>query len=174
MTGETSRRCVLPIARYPDPACSYDITDGTPVVRATNDAFDAQFGTDVAGTAVPEAFEQLGLRAGPESSELGAQLAREESFRVRAVESNGSTPEASAVPEEYLVETVPPGEEVGFLLFVGSPSGGDSTPGELGIDHVASVVSHDLRNPLDVARARLEAGRALDEDQHFDHVEQAH
>jgi signal transduction histidine kinase len=44
----------------------------------------------------------------------------------------------------------------------------------LAVDHVASVVSHDLRNPLDVARARLRAGRELGEAEHFDHVEQAH
>lgn len=49
-----------------------------------------------------------------------------------------------------------------------------TTESGLAVDHVASVVSHDLRNPLDVARARLRAGREFGEAEHFDHVEQAH
>jgi len=86
-------------------------------------------------------------------------------------EGSGERPDS-----EYLARTVitDDGEGEGLLLFVETPDRGGSTRGKLGIDHVASVVSHDLRNPLDVARARLDAGRALGEDEHFDHVEQAH
>jgi signal transduction histidine kinase len=167
MAGESPPERSLSLSRYPDPACSYDIVDGTPVVRATNAAFETRFGTDADGEAVPAAFERLGLRVPDSSPPLSTRLEHEASFRVRALDAEGR-------PDEYLVETVPPGEAVGFLLFVGTPRGNGSAPGELGIDHVASVVSHDLRNPLDVARARLEAGRELDEDEHFDHVEQAH
>jgi signal transduction histidine kinase len=45
---------------------------------------------------------------------------------------------------------------------------------EFDIDRVASVLSHDLRNPLDVAKARLRAARETGADEHFDHVERAH
>jgi signal transduction histidine kinase len=167
MTGESPGRRVLSISRYPDPACSYDIVDGRPVVRTTNEAFDTEFEQDLAGTAVSEMLERSGLQVENGATDLQDSLAGDGTFRVRemGVETD---------PAEYLVETVPPGEDTGFLLFVEAPGGEDRAPGELGIDHVASVVSHDLRNPLDVARARLDAGRALDEDEHFDHVEQAH
>jgi len=36
------------------------------------------------------------------------------------------------------------------------------------------VISHDLRNPLDVAKARLRAGQETGNEDHFDHVERAH
>ena len=192
MTDELSRRSALSISRYPDPACSYDFDDGTPVVRRTNDAFESRFGADLAGTAVAEVFDRLGFQTGDSSTGLDRRLRHDDPFRVRAVDTvedpmlsgdvpeNGSTPSGDENgtqldgPVEYLVEPVPPGEDVGFLLFVERPEEGTSARGELGIDHVASVVSHDLRNPLDVARARLDAGRALGEEEHFDHVEQAH
>ena len=194
MTGEPPGESVLSLSRYPEPACSYDFPDGTPVVRHTNDAFESRFGTELAGTAVAEVFDRLGLQTDDGSVELDGRLRGDDPFRVRAVDTtegptlsedeleNGSTPSGETDgqraaldgPAEYLVEPVPPGDGVGFLLFVARPEKSTPAHGELGIDHVASVVSHDLRNPLDVARARLDAGRALDEEEHFDHVEQAH
>ena len=44
MTGEPPGESVLSLSRYPEPACSYDFLDGTPVVRHTNDAFESTFG----------------------------------------------------------------------------------------------------------------------------------
>jgi signal transduction histidine kinase len=191
MTGNSS---ALSLSRYPDPACSYDFVDGTPVLRDTNDAFDARFGSEPADTTLAEAFDRLGLQTA-NSTDLDGCLRRDEPFRVRAVDTSDGPAQSEDGVEatdagrageveltdgtrettgEYLVEPVPPGEEVGFLLFVARPEEDISGHRELGIDHVASVVSHDLRNPLDVARARLDAGRALDEEEHFDHVEQAH
>jgi len=198
MVGNSSGGAALSISRYPDPACSYDIVEGTPVIRLANSAFEARFGVDPAGVPVGDVFDRLGLQTSG-STGIDSRLRRDESFRARATENkegpnkegpNKEGPKQSAGAEgsprqsgdsertdetrEYLVEPVPPGEETGFLLFVARPEGHGPAPGELGIDHVASVVSHDLRNPLDVARARLDAGRELDEDEHFDHVERAH
>jgi len=161
----------MSITRYPGPACSYTIQNGEPVVRCTNTAFETRFGDDVTGETVPAAFEKLDLRLHDDSEDLSVRLQHGEQFRVRVAPSRNRSNGA------YLVQTVgAEGENAGFLLFVetdGSESG-IGVSGTLGIDHVASVVSHDLRNPLDVAKARLEAGRELDEDEHFDHVEQAH
>jgi len=176
MSGEPSQTSSLSIARYPNPACSYAIVDDEPVVLSTNTAFETQFGPGVEDEVVDEAFEALGLGVPDSASPLPTRLARGEQFRVRADATEGAH-------GEYLVQTVPPdgddsndGDDVGFLLFVELPADdtGDWTSGTLGIDHVASVVSHDLRNPLDVAKARLEAGRELDEEEHFEHVAQAH
>ncbi len=171
MTEEPEGMSSLSIARYPGPACSYVVEDGDPVVLVTNAAFEAQFGENIAGETVPAAFEQLDLRVHNGSQSLSTHLQRGQQFGVRVASFREQTNGA------YLVQTVAPeGEEPGFLLFVGTAGGesGVGAAGTLGIDHVASVVSHDLRNPLDVAKARLEAGRELDEDDHFEHVEQAH
>ncbi|WP_277541383.1 PAS domain S-box protein [Haloarcula laminariae] len=42
------------------------------------------------------------------------------------------------------------------------------------LEKFASVISHDLRNPLHVARARLELARETGDDDHFDPIERAH
>ncbi|WP_435161215.1 two-component system sensor histidine kinase NtrB [Halorubrum sp. SY-15] len=42
------------------------------------------------------------------------------------------------------------------------------------LDEFASIVSHDLRNPLNVASGRLELFRASGEESHLEHVERAH
>ena len=42
------------------------------------------------------------------------------------------------------------------------------------LDKFASIVSHDLRNPLSVARGRLDLARATGDDEHYRAVERAH
>jgi signal transduction histidine kinase len=42
------------------------------------------------------------------------------------------------------------------------------------VDRIASVISHDLRNPLDVAKANLHAARERGDAEYFESVEQAH
>ena len=42
------------------------------------------------------------------------------------------------------------------------------------LEEFASVVSHDLRNPLNVARGHLELARERGDEESFDHVESAH
>jgi signal transduction histidine kinase len=167
MSRDSTQARSLSIDRYPDPACSYGIENGTPVIRSTNGAFETRFGTDVDGQSVPDAFEALGVRDGSDS--LSSLLTECDQFEVQLNKSRSDT--------GFLVTAVPPEDgEQGFLLFTETEADepDDGAAGTLEIDHVASVVSHDLRNPLDVAKARLEAGRELDEDEHFDHVEQAH
>lgn len=60
--------------------------------------------------------------------------------------------------------------ESGYLLL--TPV--DGSAGEIDPERIATVVSHDLRNPLDVAKARLQAARETGEDEHFDHLASAH
>jgi signal transduction histidine kinase len=158
----------LSIDRYPDPACSYAVEDGQPTVLATNGPFETEFGNGIGGESVTTAFEELGLDVPDSVAPVRPRLERGEEFHVHTAQSQDRT-------TAYRVRTVPPAErEPGFLLFVGQGGDADAGAPAVGIDDVASVVSHDLRNPLDVARARLEAGRELDEDEHFEHVAQAH
>jgi len=42
------------------------------------------------------------------------------------------------------------------------------------LDEFASIVSHDLRNPLNVASGRLELYRASGDEAHLEHIERAH
>ncbi|ERG89306.1 MAG: signal transduction histidine kinase [halophilic archaeon J07HX5] len=169
MTRESTDVRSVPIDRYPGPACSYRFVDGNPVLTATNDSFAEQIDGGADGAALAAVFDRLGGRVRGDTASLSACLADGTPFRIQFYPD--TVPAA-----EYLVQTVAPtDDEPGFLMFVEQPATAErEVSSALGIDHVASVVSHDLRNPLDVAKARLQAGRELDEDEHFDHVEQAH
>jgi hypothetical protein len=147
----------IPMGRYPSPVCAVATEESEPTVCRVNDAFEATFGSVGPDEPVADAFDTLGLRP-VDSPTVTQPLAAGDPFTVRTDE------------ERYRVETVPPtDDDCGYLVF--SETTGD---GQFGVDNVASVVSHDLRNPLDVAKSRLRAGREFDEPEHFDHVAQAH
>jgi hypothetical protein len=166
----------FPVERYPDPVCRYAIDEGSdarspdasqtesekrPVVCGVNPAFEATFGAIEEETPVRDALDDLGVSVRG-VGDVDRALADGASFTAVV-----DGPDTSI--RRYPVRAVPPAEEEpGCLVFTAPEDGG------LGIDHVASVVSHDLRNPLDVAKARLDAGRELDEDDHFEYVAQAH
>jgi hypothetical protein len=166
----------LPVERYPDPVCRYVVDEGgdsrsadasrmesetQPVVCGVNPAFEATFGPIEEETPVRDALGDLGVSVRG-VGDVQRALTEGESFTAVVDE-----PDASS--RRYPVRTVPPADDdPGFLVFTAPEEGG------LGIDHVASVVSHDLRNPLEVAKTRLDAGRELDEDDHFEYVAQAH
>jgi len=144
------------LERYPDPACSYCFEDGKPIITEHNERFSAVCNLDQGESLQKLSETSLSF---PESRPTFEQTER---IRVK----NGAS-------GEYFVRIIAPdGEEPGHLLFTAAGERDRDT--QLGVDRMASVLSHDLRNPLDVARARLRAGRELDEDKQFEHVEQAH
>ncbi|MFC7074774.1 sensor histidine kinase [Halovenus rubra] len=166
----------------PVPVCRFRFDDGGPVVSGTNKPFDDRLVALKAGDSFTLVFDYFDT---PDSHEIRTALRDGEQFTATVEPDGGPT-------QRYLVDvTAPTDSTAGCLLFtdVSHMSETDCTPAEteqtceteaepfeqgIAVDHVASVVSHDLRNPLDVARARLDAGREFDEDKHFDHVEQAH
>lgn len=158
----------------PVPVCRFRVENGTPVVSGTNGEFGDQLIAVRGGDSLGDVFDSLGASDQWERTALTSGTG----FRVTVSDTEGGK-------TEYLVDVSPAGDsDEGYLLFTEVPSatdeterpstGGDSTDSGIAVDHVASVVSHDLRNPLDVARARLEAAREFDEDEHFEHVERAH
>jgi len=165
MTDERSGAVSVPLDRYPGPVCVYETATGEPVVYRVNDAFETQLAAVDAGTPVAAAFDSLGVDIDGET-DVETLLGADEQFSV-TVDDSG----ASAATGRYLIQPIPPREShLGTLVFIEITS----TEKSFGVNNVASVVSHELRNPLDVAKTRLRAGRELDEDDHFDHVEQAH
>jgi hypothetical protein len=168
----------VPFDAHPDPVCRYTIRDGTAVLGATNGAFTARFEATAPGTPFCEWWDADGLAAddltgdGVQSRLVAGEDvdttvvhgaatadARERTYRFRAVPDSDpeSRPEGTC-PNGYLFFTAVPGD----------------VDGPVGADWIASVVSHDLRNPLDVAEARLRAARETGDEEHFDHLERAH
>ncbi|GAB3687272.1 hypothetical protein GCM10028857_20190 [Salinarchaeum chitinilyticum] len=72
----------------------------------------------------------------------------------------------------------PSGEQQSGERPSGEQPSGDRPSREVELETVASAISHDLRNPLDVATARLEAARESDDlqaaEEHLEHVSRAH
>ena len=169
---EAAGRRAVPLDRYPDPAIGYAVVDGQAVVTGTNNAFETSLGPVESDRALAEVVERFGV-----STDLNS-----EAFRDLLAADDRATTYVSTDAGGYVARILPPnddGDGDGYVLFVdeSAVNGGrvaSETAGDLGVDRLASILSHDLRNPLDVATARLRAGRETGDDEHFEHVERAH
>ncbi|MCQ4332792.1 HAMP domain-containing histidine kinase [Natronomonas sp. F2-12] len=183
--GSANGGGAVPLDRYPDPAISYTAETGDPELGATNEAFEAVFGTVTSGTPLEEAAEQVGISTVGTARRFEELLGNDKPATVPAETTNG----------RYFLRVLPPRDaSKGYVLLIKSEAVAPDTSAHspmdnrrdnrtgatehganrFDIDRVASVLSHDLRNPLDVAKARLRAGRESESDEHFDHVERAH
>jgi signal transduction histidine kinase len=189
----TDRDDTFPIDRYPDPIIDYTVDDGVPEVEAVNEAFESAFGPISPGSPVRTIVERAGISTPDASRDFLDHL---EGADVRLVN-------VETAANGYRARVLPPTDGIDGYVFLidegsidrdasrassgaGRPPhegntarsepkrGGSDWDDEFDIDRVASVLSHDLRNPLDVAKARLRAARETGADEHFDHVEKAH
>ncbi|WP_167330251.1 MULTISPECIES: HAMP domain-containing sensor histidine kinase [Halorubrum] len=153
----------ISLAAHPDPVLTYEMRDDVPTVTATNDAFDVVVGVDP-GVPVSALFERF------DTVKLSGEEPLDEQLRAgEAVEILLET----ADDGQYVAHVLAPDVDGGAIVFssrdVAAPFADDVDVGQ-----VASVISHDLRNPLDVAGAHLEAARETGADEHFDAIDAAH
>jgi signal transduction histidine kinase len=165
----------------PDPAVEYAVEDGRPAVTAANPAYRDTFGGDPVGTPLADR-----LRAdldgtvtetpfdGPDS--LSAVLdAAAAGRRCRATVRPAHDDERGA----FLLRVVPAARGPGGFLTLTDVTDRHERIRSLvaerdRLDEFASIVSHDLRNPLEVARIRLDAAERTGEEAHFRKAEAAH
>jgi nitrogen fixation/metabolism regulation signal transduction histidine kinase len=169
MTEESER--AIPIGVHPDPVLAYAVREGRARVTETNGAFEATFERASVGSPVSAVFDRFEIAESAGGGDPHDHLLRGE----RAVVYLDGFGEGTT----YLARVVPAdgddggGGEGGFLVF--APLGDVLDLAETaGIEEVASVLSHDLRNPLDVATANLRAARETGEAEHFEAVAGAH
>ena len=171
MTDDDTTTGSFTLEEWPDPVCRYRDDDGAPVVEAVNGPFETTFGFIPSGKPLITVFEEceLSIVRGPDdSTAVGTK-------DDRMIIETGTGASEAGTDDRYLLRVVSTDSDSGgVLLFTPLPTGVTSETGEIGLDHVASVISHDLRNPLDVAKARLRAARDTDEAEHFEHVADAH
>ncbi|GAB7094252.1 hypothetical protein JCM30237_14040 [Halolamina litorea] len=160
----------------PGAAVSYEMTDGEPVVRRVNGAFEQTFGYDAA-TIVGESLDDFIVppEDEPTAAEYNDRLSDGE--RVQT-EVERETVDGT---KHFLLQVTP--LEVGEESAAGYAIYSDVTEqrereAELRrqnerLDQFASVVSHDLRNPLNVATGYLELARESDDPEHLDRIEDA-
>ena len=160
----------------PDAAVRYDLVDGDPIVREVNTAFEEGFGY-AADTVIGENIDEfiVPTEEETEADELNAQLLAGERIRttVRRRTTGGV--------RDFLLRVVPVAVDEqnaeGYSIYT------DITDqkrrerelerqNEL-LEEFAGVISHDLRNPLGVARGRLELAREDHPSEHHDAIEGA-
>jgi len=160
----------------PDAVIRYDLVDGDPIVREVNTAFEEGFGY-AADTVIGENIDEfiVPTEEETEADELNAQLLAGERIRttVRRRTTGGV--------RDFLLRVVPVavGEQnaEGYSIYTDITNQKRrerelERQNEL-LEEFAGVISHDLRNPLGVARGRLELAREDHPSEHHDAIEGA-
>ncbi|EMA46996.1 PAS domain S-box protein [Halococcus saccharolyticus] len=162
----------------PDAALRYDLVDGEPIVRDVNTAFEEVFGyaaDAVTGENIDEFIVPAGDDARAEADDLNERLLTGERLRTTARRQT-----VDGV-RDFLLHVVPielnERNAEGYSIYT------DITDqqrrqrelerqNEL-LEEFASVISHDLRNPLSVARGRLELAREEHDSEHHEGIDAA-
>jgi signal transduction histidine kinase len=153
----------VPIDVFPHPVLRYTLADGRRAVAATNESFEAAFGDAVTATGVESLLSKLSAK-GDEQLEV-----------ERIVNGDGVTATLDTRNGTQTYRLQGRGDEGSGLFVVFSPEATEQSGGEpVGIGTVASALTHDLRNPLDVAKANLRAAEETGDSEYFDAVATAH
>ena len=160
----------VPLGAIPVPALRYAVRNGDPVVTDVNEPFEASFGDAPTDVAVCEWLNTPALVCVDDSAAaVCASLASGDGVTTTVRDSGESQ------PGTYTLQSV--GDSAAKMADAGvltlTPAA-ERAAGTSEVDRVARVVTHDLRNPLDVAEARLRAAREDGRDEHFEKVERAH
>lgn len=161
----------IPIDAVPQPLACFAVREDGVELIDTNAQFSAAFRAADAGISFHTWWNKNGFTALSRSvTELRAALVAGESVDVAVTVS--PTPDGDRTPDgrTYRLKSQETGDTVKTLVLLNAPAKDDAFTSE----EIASVVSHDLRNPLDVAKAHLRAARETGGSEHFDSLEQAH
>jgi PAS domain S-box-containing protein len=160
----------------PDAVAAFRFEDGEPIVRDVNGAFEETFGwseSEIVGENIDEYIVP------PDRTDRASSL-NETLLAGEQLQTTGRRRTADGV-KDFLLHVVP--LSVGERTLEGYAIYTDITEQKRRerelerqnerLDEFASIVSHDLRNPLNVAQGNLEMGRETGEERFFDLVEEA-
>lgn len=161
---------------FPGPTVSYRYEDGEPIIRSVNDAFEETFGYD-AETAVGECIDDLIVPVGC------AEEAKAIDERVRKGELLDRQVSRMTVDgeREFTFRNIPyrEGERIdGFAVYIDIDKRVErerrlKRQNER-LDEFASIIAHDMRNPLNVAQTRTDLLARECESEHVEDVRRAH
>jgi len=162
------------IDALPDPVFGYEHREERVVITRWNDAFEQAFAGVSTGTAVRDWL--LTETDADDGTVEAVCSALDSESQLDSAVTVGRTDDETTAAREYRLRTLDgAGSETegveGYL--VATATGASESPA-VEVDRIASVISHDLRNPLDVANAHLRAARNSGDEEHFDQIEQAH
>jgi len=172
---EHSRLAAL-FENVPSPTASFVVEDDDPIVRAVNPAFEAVFGyseDELVGENIDDYIIPSDQQA--EADEYNQKLVdgRNINVEVRRETADG--------PRDFLLDVVPfrldePNIH-GYAMYTDITDRKEHER-ELErqndrLEEFASIVSHDLRNPLNVARGYLELAEETGDDEYFERMDES-
>jgi len=163
-------QATIPIDAYPDPILGYERREESLVVVERNAACRRVFDSLSVGATVSEWL--TGATSADDQTLADLRSALEAGRQVDTTVGQGGNGDAGA---EYRLRTLADAggsKDVGGFLVVTDV--GSTQSADVEVDRIASVISHDLRNPLDVANIHLRAARETGDVKHFDQVRQSH
>ena len=163
MTDET--RLAITFDDFPEPVIAYALEGGEPRITALNEAFESVFDCISSGMPVAAIFEQFSVVNPTDGEDPITHLRRGDSVNIYLDGVGEGGP--------FLARTISTGPDTGYVVFTDLSACLDVAEAPA-VDQVSSVISHDLRNPLDVAKAHLRAAQETGDDEYFDTVANAH
>jgi len=163
MTAE--RGSAIQLDDFPNPVIAYVVEGNDVRIATTNDAFETVFDTVPSEASVSTVFDRFSVVNTPGDEGPVTHLLRGDCVGI-SLDGRGEL-------GPFFVRVIPSDEDAGYLVFSNLrqyPAIEDSTA----VDQVSSVISHDLRNPLDVAKANLQAARETGDPELFESVSNAH
>lgn len=163
MTDE--RSMAITFDDFPEPVVAYTVEGSVPHITALNGASASVFDGIQSGMPVATIFDQFSVVNSTGNEEPVTHLSRGDCAGIYLDGIGADGP--------FLARIIPADDNNGYLVF-SDLSECLNVAEAPAIDQVSSVISHDLRNPLDVAKAHLRAARETGEPEHFDAVADAH
>ncbi|WP_256687466.1 PAS domain S-box protein [Halococcus qingdaonensis] len=154
----------------PDAALRYELVDGEPITRRVNERFETVFGHsagEITGENAGDYIVPSDREMAIESVDAALADGTSRQTTVRRLTADGV--------RDFLVHIAPlePGERKGGYAIYTDITDQKRRERDLErqnelLDGFASVISHDLRNPMGVARGRLELAEADHHSEHHD------
>ncbi|AXG10598.1 sensor histidine kinase [Haloplanus rubicundus] len=157
------RHAAISLNEFPDPVLAYAVEGRDARVTTVNEAFERRFDDVTPDAPVSTVFDRFGTIETSGDEDPLTHLVRGDRVGIYLDGERGS----------FFGRVIPSDENAGYLVLsdLGQcPDVADSPA----VDQVSSVISHDLRNPLDVAKAHLQAARETGDPEHFESISSAH
>jgi len=157
------RSAAIPLDEFPDPVLAYAVEGRDGRITTVNEAFEQRFDEVSPDASVSTVFDRFNTIDTAGEEDPLSHLVQGDRVGIYLDGDRGA----------FFGRVIPSDEDGGYLVFsdLGQCPDIEAPPA---VDQVSSVISHDLRNPLDVATAHLQAARETGDPEHFESVSSAH